>query len=198
MREEGVEYLHVDIMDAHYVPNLTLGPDFCKRVREHCTIPLDIHLMVDDPEAVIPWFAGIPDVVLSIHPEVSYHPIRALEMVREQGARAGIAISPAVPVSSVTELLASVSMVCVMTVNPGHAGQRLIPETLPKIREVAALVARGLPIEIEVDGNVSWQNAPRMVEAGAEVLVAGSSSLYDGTAGLRENLRRLRAVAGEI
>ncbi len=134
--------------------------------------------------------------MVSIHPEATWHPLRTLQALRDKGARPGIVLDPAMPVSAVTEMLPFVSLACLMTVNPGYAGQKLIPETLRKVRELADLVAeRGYDIEIEVDGNVSWQNIPRMLEAGATVLVAGSSSLYDGAAGLRENIRRIRALA---
>lgn len=197
MRDERIDYLHIDIMDGHYVPNLTLGPDFCKKVREHLPITLDIHLMIEKPDALLSLFVGIPNIILSIHPETTYHPIRTLQTIRDGGARAGIVIDPGMPFGAVSELLPFVDLVCVMTVNPGYAGQKLIDSTLPKIREVADAAARGgYQIEVEVDGNVSWQNIPHMVESGAQVLVAGSSSLYDRSADLAQNIRRMRALVG--
>jgi ribulose-phosphate 3-epimerase len=195
LESESADYLHVDVMDGHYVPNFTLGPDFCRAIAGHSRLPLDIHLMVENPDLHVPSFAGIPGAIVSIHPETSRHPLRTLDLIRSLGARPGIAIDPAMPVAAVLEMLPHVSLACVMTVNPGYAGQKLVPTTLPKIRELADLLAaRGLDVEIEVDGNVSWENIPRMLDAGAQVLVAGSSSLFDGKAGLRENLRRIRAM----
>ncbi|HET6452531.1 MAG TPA: ribulose-phosphate 3-epimerase [Spirochaetia bacterium] len=193
----GADYLHVDVMDGSYVPNFTLGPDFCRALARGSRLPLDIHLMIDLPDRHVPSFAAFPNAVVAIHPETSRHPLRTLDLIRSHGARAGIAIDPAMPLSAVTEMLPFVSLVCVMTVNPGYAGQKLVPSTLEKVRELANLVsARGLDIEIEVDGNVSWDNIPRMVEAGARVLVAGSSSLFDAKAPLPENLRRLCRLVG--
>jgi len=195
MAAEGAGFLHVDVMDGHYVPNYTLGPDFCRSLARSSPLPLDIHLMIENVDAHAPLFAKIPNAIVSFHPEVTWHPLRTLELIRSCGARAGIAIDPAMPLSAVEEMLPHVSLVCVMTVNPGYAGQALIPEAMEKLRALAARVREsGRDILVEVDGNVSWENIPKMVGAGAEVLVAGTSSLFDGKAGLGDNLRRMRRL----
>ena len=195
MKAGGADYLHIDIMDGHYVPNYTLGPDYCRALAAYSPLPLDIHLMIENLDAHAPLFAKIPNAIVSIHPEAAWHPLRTLELIRSCGARAGIAIDPAMPLSAVEEMLPYVSLVCIMTVNPGYAGQKLVPTTLAKVHALRDLVAAlALDIEIEVDGNVSWENIPKMIDAGAQVLVAGSSSLFDGKADLAANLKRMRAM----
>ena len=197
MRAEGADCLHVDIMDGHYVPNYTLGPDFCRRLADYSPLPLDIHLMIENVDAHAPLFAKIPGARVSFHPEAVWHPLRTIELIKGCGAQAGIAVDPALPLAAVEDMLPHVSLVCIMTVNPGYAGQALIPQALDKLRALAGLVrARGLDIQVEVDGNVSWENIPRMIDAGADLLVAGTSSLFDGKGDLRANLRRMRAAIG--
>jgi len=197
MKAEGVDCLHVDIMDGHYVPNYTLGPDFCRRLADYSPLPLDIHLMIENVDAHAPLFAKLPGARVSFHPEAVWHPLRTIELIKSCGAQAGIAVDPALPLAAVEDMLPYVSLVCIMTVNPGYAGQALIPPALDKLRALADLVReRGLDIQVEVDGNVSWENIPRMIDAGADLLVAGTSSLFDGKGDLRANLRRMRSAIG--
>ncbi len=191
----GIPLLHVDIMDGHYVPNFTLGPDFCAKLVQGSSIPLDIHLMIEDVDAYVPLFASFGTPLLCFHPEVSYHPLRTISLIRGHGAKPGIAIDPATPLENLKYLLPEVDFVCVMTVNPGYAGQKLIPSALKKIEELRRhLDGEGLPALIEVDGNVSWANIPAMIAAGADILVAGTSSLFSPEAGREENLARLRGM----
>ena len=193
--DNGIEYLHIDIMDGHYVPNFTLGIDYCRALRGYSDIPLDIHLMIEDVDKYGPEFAAIPNSVITFHPEVCYHPLRTLQAIRKAGARVGIAIDPSLSIESVKPLLAEVDLVCVMTVNPGYSGQKLIPQTLLKMKDLADYIRQqGYAIEIEVDGNVSWDNIPSMMSAGAEVLVAGTSSLFDQKSKLSDNIVRMRQL----
>ncbi len=194
-----VPFLHIDIMDGHYVPNFTLGPDFCARLAARTSIPLDIHLMIEDVDTYIPVFAGFNSPWICFHPEVSYHPLRTINLIRSRGARPGIAIDPAASVEQFKYLLPEVDLVCVMTVNPGYSGQKLIPATLEKIAELRDYLTRArLDTLIEVDGNVSWEHIPAMVKAGADVLVAGTSSVFSREASREENMRRMGKLLGEL
>ena len=190
----NTEYLHVDIMDGCFVPNYTLGTDFIRALKKNTDIPLDIHLMIDRPEQKLDWFLFGEGDYVSIHVETTPHLQRVLAAIKARGAKPMVAINPATPICAIKHVLDDVDAVLVMTVNPGYAGQKLIPSTLEKIKELREyLDANGYAhVEIEVDGNVSFENARRMSDAGANIFVAGSSSVFakDGT--LAENFVRLR------
>ena len=195
----GVDYLHLDIMDGHYVPNFTLGPSFCRAVANASEIPLDVHLMIDNVEDFLVPFISDGGVgkrrgsVLSFHLEATVHAQRIVAAIKDLGVRAGIVISPATPLESASLLLPDIDLLCIMTVDPGFAGQSLVPRTLEKIRRAAQTRSdKGLHYEIEVDGNVSWENIPIMLDAGADVLVAGTSSLFDGSMDVGEGVEKIR------
>jgi ribulose-phosphate 3-epimerase len=194
-QEEGVDYLHIDIMDGHYVPNFTLGFDFCRTLRDFSTIPLDIHFMVDNPSAHIDRFSTLAGSIYCFHPEICADPLQVLRRVRAAGLRPGIALRPEVSLQSVKSLLPHADLVTIMTVHPGYAGQPLVTGTIEKIAETAAWAkAEKQSLEIEVDGNVSWENIPKMREAGATVFVAGTSSIFSKGGDLRDRVRRFRGM----
>jgi len=190
----NIEYLHIDIMDGVFVPNFTLGTDFVKMLHRETTIPLDIHMMVTEPGDKLSWFEIKPGDYVSVHYEACTHIQRVLSTIRERGGKTMLALNPGTPLTVLDELLDDLDAVLIMTVNPGFAGQKLIPGTLDKIRRCRALLdERGYSnIEIECDGNVSFENAKKMKEAGANIFVAGTSSIYAKTGTMEENLKKLR------
>ena len=173
---EGADLLHVDVMDGHFVPNLTFGAGMVRALRRVCPLPLDVHLMISEPERHLEEFAAAGATYVTVHAEACLHLHRTLERIRALGARAGVALNPGTPPETVKYVLEAADLVLVMTVNPGFGGQRLIEAVLPKIGEIRRWAA-GLPQPplLEVDGGVSQANAARLVEAGAQVLVAGSA-----------------------
>ena len=196
LEEAKIEYLHIDVMDGQFVPNFTLGTDYCRFLKSHSSIPLDYHLMITEPENKLDWFPIGEGDYVSVHTESTRHLQRVLTRIREKGAKPMVAINPATPLSAIEEVLADIDGVLVMTVNPGFAGQKLIPATLDKIKRLRALLdEKGYPnVEIEVDGNVNFPNAKRMKEAGANIFVAGSSSIFQQNASMEENIKALRAT----
>ena len=196
--KENIEYLHIDVMDGVFVKNFTLGTDFCRRLREMTSIPLDIHLMITEPEWKIEWFAPRPGEYVSVHAEATGHLQRALAKIRDFGAKPMAALNPATPLSVLDYVLDDIDAVLLMTVNPGFAGQKLIPQTLQKITDCRHyLDSRGYShVEIEVDGNVSFANAEKMHAAGANLYVAGSSSVFCPEDSIAANIRKLRERTG--
>jgi ribulose-phosphate 3-epimerase len=195
-RAFGVEWLHIDVMDGAFVPNMQLGVDYVKQLRSLSDIPLDIHLMVCEPEDKVDWFDPQPGDYVSIHYEATPHPQRVLNKIRKKGARPMIALNPATPVESVRYLLDDIDAVLIMTVNPGYAGQSLIPSTLGKIAELKSyLCEHSKPdIEIEADGNVSIPNGIKMANAGADILVLGSSAIFLEGVSIENALADFRAA----
>ena len=179
----GASVIHVDIMDGHFVPNLTIGPPVVKSLRKATRLPLDCHLMIDNPDQYIGDFAEAGADWISVHQEACRHLNRTLTLIKSHGCRAGVVINPATPVDTLSEVLDIVDYVLVMSVNPGFGGQKFIPETLKKIRKLAEIRAeQGYGYRIEVDGGVAMETVAEVVRAGAEVLVAGSAVFGKGDA----------------
>jgi ribulose-phosphate 3-epimerase len=190
----GADLIHVDIMDGHFVPNLTMGPPVVASLRKVAKVPLDVHLMIEEPDRYLEAFVNAGAAMISVHAEVLPHLHRTIQRIRELGARAGVAINPATPVGVLEEIAGELDHVLVMTVNPGFGGQTFIPRTESKIRAVRALLdERSSRAPIEVDGGIDTATAPRVVAAGASILVAGSAIF--GSPDPERATRALRAAA---
>jgi ribulose-phosphate 3-epimerase len=172
----GADMIHVDVMDGHFVPNLTIGPPVVKALKRIATVPLDVHLMIDNAESTVAWYLDAGADMVTVHVETCLRPHGVLRTIREAGAKSGIALNPATPVESVADMLGEVDAVLVMSVVPGFGGQAFMPEVLPKIQHVAKLIqAGGFPCVIEVDGGIDATTAPLVSAAGARLLVAGNA-----------------------
>ena len=194
--KNGIEYLHIDIMDGHFVPNFTLGTDYCKLMKGNTSIPLDIHMMLEEPETKLEWFPIGEGDYVSVHVESTRHLQRVLAQIRAKGAKPMVAINPATPFTSIEHVLDDIDGVLIMTVNPGFAGQKLVPATLKKIASLRKYLDENgyESVDIEVDGNVSFENAKKMREAGANIFVAGTSSVFSDKFTLEEGIIKLREM----
>ena len=198
----GADLVHFDVMDNHYVPNLTIGPLVCEAIRPHVQIPIDVHLMVEPVDALIPLFAKAGANLITFHPEASKHVDRTLSMIRDLGCKAGLVLNPATSVHWLDEVMDKLDIILLMSVNPGFGGQKFIPGTLAKLRTVrqkidAHTAADGQPIWLEVDGGVKIDNIGEIVRAGADTCVAGSAvfGAPDTDGGYRSVMNTLRQAA---
>ncbi len=197
----GADLVHFDVMDNHYVPNLTVGPLVCEAIRPHCTAPIDVHLMVKPVDRIIPDFAKAGASIISFHPEASEHVDRTIGLIHDSGCKAGLVFNPATPLVWLDHVMSRIDLILIMSVNPGFGGQKFIPGSLDKIRAVRERIARsGRDIWLEVDGGIKPENIAQAAEAGADTFVAGSAIFstadYAATiADMRSRLSQVKAPA---
>jgi ribulose-phosphate 3-epimerase len=192
----GAQRIQIDVMDGHFVPNITMGPMIVKAVRRCTSLPLEAHLMIINPQEYIEEFARAGADVIIVHQDVCPHLHRVIQQIKGCGKMAGVALNPSTPVSLLVDVLNLMDLVLIMTVNPGFGGQEFIPEALPKISRVRQMIdARGLKCDVEVDGGIHEQTAPMVVQAGANLLVAGSA-IYNEHESVEQAMNRLRGALG--
>ena len=192
----GADYIHVDVMDGRFVPNITVGAPVVATIRRWTDLPLDVHLMIEAPESQVDQFADAGADIITVHIEACPHIHRVVQKIKGLGVKAGVSLNPGTPVSTLNEILSSLDLVLVMTVNPGFGGQTFIEATLDKIAYLRAeLDRRGLATELEVDGGINAEVAPKVVKAGARVLVAGAA-VFNSELTVKEALEKIRASLG--
>lgn len=197
----GADWIHIDVMDGHFVPNLTIGPAVVKALRPHTSLPFDVHLMIAPVDPLIEAFSDAGADTISVHPESGPHLHRTLQTIRGLGKRAGVVLNPATPVDEIDHVMDTIDLILVMTVNPGFGGQKFIASQLDKIRILRARIDQhvadgGGPIDLEVDGGVDATTAPLAIAAGADALVAGTATFRGGPKAYAENISTLRNAAG--
>lgn len=194
----GADYVHVDVMDGHFVPNLTIGPMVVKALRPHSKLPFDVHLMIAPVDAYVPEFAQAGADIITFHPEAGAHPHRTIQLIKSLGKKAGLSLNPGTPISAIDWLLSDIDLVLVMSVNPGFGGQRFIESSLGKLKELRRRIDAvssaqgGRPIELEVDGGINTDTAKLAIAAGADVLVAGTATFQGGADKYAANIAALR------
>ena len=188
----GADYIHVDVMDGHFVPNITIGAPVVASIRRVTSLPLDVHLMIEHPERYISDFYNAGADIITVHVEASPHLYSTIHAIKELGVKAGVSLNPATPLSTIDEIIHHVDLVLIMSVNPGFGGQDFIPQALPRIANMRKILDDRRPsVELEVDGGITADNAPEIAEAGADILVAGNS-VFRAKEGISRAMQRLR------
>ena len=196
VEDAGVDLIHVDVMDGHFVPNITIGPPVVASIKKTAHVPLDVHLMIEAPDRYIQSFADAGSDIITVHAEATVHLHRAIHLIRETGVEAGVALNPATPLAGIEHVISDINLLLIMTVNPGFGGQKFIKSMLPKIRAARDMIDRVSPdVLLEVDGGITLQNIEAVKEAGVDIFVAGSSIFLSGDYG--QTIKKMRAILGD-
>jgi ribulose-phosphate 3-epimerase len=193
LEQAGADLIHIDVMDGHFVPNITMGPPIIKMVRKCTKLPFDVHLMISPVEKYIKAFADAGSDIITIHPEATDNLKRAVSSIKSLGKKAGVSLNPKTPISALMDVINDIDLILIMSVNPGFAGQSFISEVLPKVTELRKMINdKKLKIDIEIDGGINFETAPLAVKAGANILVSGTT-IFSGS--LKDNIQKLRNCA---
>ena len=193
LEQAGADLIHIDVMDGHFVPNITMGPPIIKMVRKCTKLPFDVHLMISPVEKYIKAFADAGSDIITIHPEATDNLKRAVSSIKSLGKKAGVSLNPKTPISALMDVINDIDLILIMSVNPGFAGQSFMGEVLPKVTELRKMINdKKLKIDIEIDGGINFETAPRAVKAGANILVSGTT-IFSGS--LKDNIQKLRNCA---
>ncbi len=193
LEQAGADLIHIDVMDGHFVPNITMGPPIIKMVRKCTKLPFDVHLMISPVEKYIKAFADAGSDIITIHPEAADNLKRAVGTIKSLGKKAGVSLNPKTPISALMDVINDIDLILIMSVNPGFAGQSFMGEVLPKVTELRKMInEKKLKIDIEIDGGINFETAPLAVKAGANILVSGTT-IFSGS--LKDNIQKLRNCA---